>query len=285
MQDWEFWLLLVLYLAIPAVIFISRNWIKARIEQSVRSGFEAKLEALRSDLRRSEEELKSELRSKEEEITALRDGILSGRTQRQALVDKRRLEAIDGLWAAFTTLTPFTLVSRMMASINFDVAAREAHQRPNTQQLFRMISGGDQTENLAKVAQHSGRSQQPFVSPLAWAYFSAYQMVVFGAYIRAKVLEIGLEDAHKVITDEPIKDVLKTALPHYSQFIDEQPVGAYHLLLDDLEKHLIAELQKMIRGDEQDQASVEQAARIMEMVEKASAKQAEQEVGAAAPLS
>ena len=76
MQDWEFWLLLVLYLAIPAVIFISRNWIKARIEQSVRSGFEAKLEALRSDLRRSEEELKSELRSKEAQITALRDGNL-----------------------------------------------------------------------------------------------------------------------------------------------------------------------------------------------------------------
>ena len=41
----------------------------------------------------------------------------------------------------------------------------------------------------------------------------------------------------------------------------------------------------MIRGDEQDQTSVEQAARIMEMVEKASAKQAEAEVGVAAALS
>jgi DNA-binding protein Fis len=285
MQGWQFWFLLLLNVALGVLIFIGRNWIKARIEQSVRSGFEAKLEALRSDLRRSEEELKSELRSKETEITALRDGILSGRTQRQVLVDKRRLEAIDGLWAAFSTLAPFTMVSKMMGSINFDVAAREVHQNPNTQQFFRMISGGDQTENLAKMAQHSGKSQQPFVSPLAGAYFSAYQTVVVGAYIRAKVLEIGMEDAHQLITDEPIKNVLKTAMPYYSQFIDEQPVGVYHLLLDDLEKHLIAELQKMIRGDEQDQASVEQAARIMEMVEKASAKQTEQEVGAGAALS
>jgi hypothetical protein len=55
-------------------------------------------------------------------------------------------------------------------------------------------------------------------------------------------------------------------------------------LLDDLEKHLIAELQKMIRGDEQDQASIEQAARIMEMVERASAQQTEQQVEAAVPL-
>jgi DNA-binding protein Fis len=170
----------------------------------------------------------------------------------------------------------------MMGSINFDVAAREVHEHPDTQQFFRMISGEDQTENLAKLAQNSGRNHQPFVSPLAWAYFSVYQSVVLGAYLRARVLEIGLKDAHRLITDEPIKDVLKAALPHYSQFIDEQPVGAYHLLLDDLEKHLTTELQKMIRGEEQDQASVEQAAKIMEMVEKASANQAQQEAEAAA---
>jgi hypothetical protein len=47
MQDWPFWLLLLLYLAIPAAIFIGRNWIKARIEGSVRAGFEAKLEAVK----------------------------------------------------------------------------------------------------------------------------------------------------------------------------------------------------------------------------------------------
>lgn len=282
MPGWQFWLLLLLDLATGLLIFVGRNWIKARIEQSVRSGFEAKLEALRSEFRRSEEYLKSELRSKEAEIAALRDVILSGRAQREALVDKRRLEAIDGLWAAFTTLAPFTVVAKMMGSIKFDAAARGAHRNPNIQQFFRIISGGEQKENLAKIGQQSGRSHQPFVSPLAWAYFSAYQAVVLGAYIRARVLELGLEDAHKIINDEPIKDVLKAALPYYTQFVDEQRIDAYHLLLDDLEKHLIDELQKMMRGDEQDQASVEQAARIMEMVGKAYAKQAEQEAGAAA---
>jgi DNA-binding protein Fis len=281
MPSWQIWLFLLFNLIIGLLIFTGRNWIKASIEQSVRSGFEAKLEALRSEFRRSEEYLKSELRSKETEIAALRDGVLSGRAQRQALVDKRRLEAIDGLWAAFTALAPFTMVAKMMGSIKFDVAAREVHRHPNTQQFFRMISGGDQKENLAKIGQQSGRSHQPFVSPLAWAYFSAYQAVVVGAYIRAKVLEIGVEDAHKMINDEPIKDVLKTALPHYTQFIDEQRVDVYHLLLDDLEKHLIAELQKMMRGDEQDQASVEQAARIMEMVGRVDTKQTEQEAEAA----
>jgi hypothetical protein len=70
-------------------------------------------------------------------------------------------------------------------------------------------------------------------------------------------------------------------LPHYSQFIDEHGYSGFHFLLEDLEKHLIAELQKMVRGDEQDEASVEQATRIMEMVNKALAQQAEQRMGAA----
>jgi hypothetical protein len=101
--------------------------------------------------------------------------------------------------------------------------------------------------------------------------------------MRAKILEIGLKDADKLITDEPVKNVLKAALPHYSKFIDEQDASAYHLLLDDLEKLLIAELQRMLRGEDQDKASLEQAARIMEMVDKATDQQAEQRVGAAGP--
>jgi hypothetical protein len=42
MQGWQFWFLLLLNVAIGVLIFIDRNWIKAKIEQSVRSGFEAK---------------------------------------------------------------------------------------------------------------------------------------------------------------------------------------------------------------------------------------------------
>lgn len=279
-QDWQFWLLLLLYLSILATIFIGRNWIRTRIEQSVRSGFEAKLETLRSDLRRSEEELKSELRSKETQIAALRDGSLSGRIQRQALADKRRLEAIDGLWTSFITLTSLAMVAKMMASINFDAAVREAHQNANARQFFRSISDGDQTENLLKTAQNSGKSQQPFVSPLAWAYFSAYNTFINGAMLRAKVFESGLKDAHELIPDELVNGVLKTALPHYSQLIDEQPAVAYNFVLDDLEKRLVAEIQKMIRGEEEDQAGVEQAARIMDMVQKASVQQEKQETAA-----
>ena len=96
-MGWGFWLLLAIDAVIGIGIFAGRNWLKASKERSVQHRFDARLEELRADLRKSEEGLKSELRLKEGQITALRDGVLSGRAHRQALLDKRRLEAVDRL--------------------------------------------------------------------------------------------------------------------------------------------------------------------------------------------
>src|SRR6266566_8383628 len=109
-MDWGFWVLLALYLATPVGIFIGRNWLKASIEHSVQYSFDAKLETLGADFRRSEEEQKSELRQKETQLAALRDGVLTGRAQRQALLDKRRLEAVERLWATVIALAPLATV-------------------------------------------------------------------------------------------------------------------------------------------------------------------------------
>ena len=67
-------------------LLLGRRWFEAKIEKGVEHKFNEKLENFRADLR-----------NKEAEISALRDGVLSGRAQRQALLDKRRFEADDSL--------------------------------------------------------------------------------------------------------------------------------------------------------------------------------------------
>ena len=263
----EFWLLVVLYLLTPVGIFVGRNWLKASIERGVQHGFDKKLEALKSELHNNEEEFKSELRQKEAQINALRDGMLDGRAQRQVLIDKRRLEAVDGLWAGFMALAPLTMVSASMAVINFDVAAQEAPVSPNARKFFQVITG-NQEDTFKKLSQTTPKKEQPFVSPLAWAYYSAYQAIVLGAYMRAKVLEFGVDNPQKILNEEPVKNLIKAALPHYNEYIDEYGPSGYHYLLEELEKSLLTELQKMIRGEEQAAADVEQAARIMDMLDK-----------------
>jgi hypothetical protein len=140
-MGWGFWLLLAIDAVIGIGIFAGRNWLKASIERSVQHRFDARLEELRADLRKSEEGLKSELRLKEGQITALRDGVLSGRAQRQALLDKRRLEAVDRLWAAFMALAPFAGVSKFMSVFDFDVVAQDAPLNSNMRKLYYTIAG------------------------------------------------------------------------------------------------------------------------------------------------
>jgi hypothetical protein len=204
---------------------------------------------------------------KEAELTALRDGILTGRAQRQSLLDKRRLDAVERVWSAINELAPFKGVSALMASINFEAAAKETPRDPKLRQFFEMISR-TQVPDLANF-KHTARDEQPFVSPLAWAYFSAYQTIVLSSYMRAKVLELGIENPGRLLNIDHVKGVLKAALPHQSEFIDKYDPVAYHYLLDELEKSLLGELQKMLRGEDQDEAGIAHAARIMEMVKKA----------------
>jgi hypothetical protein len=89
---------LVVYIGTAVVIFVGRNWLKTRIEKGVQHHFDERLEGLRSELRKTEELLKSDLQAKETEIATLRSSVLSGSAARQALLDKRRFEAVEKVW-------------------------------------------------------------------------------------------------------------------------------------------------------------------------------------------
>lgn len=77
------WAPTIFTLFIWLVIFLCRNWLIAKIKSRVEHDFNSKLETL-----------KSELRSREAEIFTLRDAVLTGRNQRQALVDIGLLQNI-----------------------------------------------------------------------------------------------------------------------------------------------------------------------------------------------
>jgi hypothetical protein len=78
-MDWVTIAALSIYGILLIAHFVFTRWTEKRIQY----GFDAKIENLRA-----------ELRTKEAEISALREGVLSGRANRQALLDKRRLEAV-----------------------------------------------------------------------------------------------------------------------------------------------------------------------------------------------
>lgn len=273
-MEWTGWITAwIPTLLLAAGLFVARNWIKASIEKGIQSKFDSKLENLRADLRKNEEAFKSDLRSKEAEILALRDGVLSGRSNRQSLLDKRHLEAAERLWAAVIALAPYELLSASMAVFKFDAVAKRTPHEPKLRKIFEVL--GNQAPSPDKI-DNPAKNERLFVSPIAWAYFSAYQAIVMGAYMRAKALEIGIEEPGEFFNTEHVRGLLKATLPHRGEFIEKQDSAAYHHLLEELKEKLLAELKRMLEGADIDQASIARSAEIMEKVKEVVAENTEQ---------
>lgn len=249
--------------------FLARNLIKSSIEKGVQHKFDRKIETLRTDLQNSTESFKSDLRAKEKEIEGLRQGALSGLASRQALLIKRRLEAVERIWSAVIDLAPAKGVAGFMSVVKFDASAEEAARNPQFRKIFEMFG---KPYDVHKPPTDVAKYEKLFVSPLAWALFSAYQSVVIGAVLRAKILAIGVEDAPKFLNNEHIKNVLKAVLPHQAEYIDKNEPAAHYHLLEEIEQNLLSELRRMLEGADIDEKSVGQAAQIMEAVDVFEAK-------------
>ena len=104
-------------------------------------------------------------------------------------------------------------------------------------------------------------NERPFLSPLAWAYFSAYAAIVYSAFLRAKVLELGIKDASDLVDSEHVKTLVKTTLPHYEKLIDEYDIGILADLIDEIKDKLLAELRAMLEGADADEVALKRSAK------------------------
>ena len=230
-----------------AALWLSRNLIITRLTNSVRHEYDTKLENLKADLN-----------AKASQIDALRSGVLSGVTSRQAAIFQRRLSAIEQLWDVVVSLWPAKAASAWMAVVKFEAAAKEAAKNPRFREMFLMIGSID----LNNLPTNQALKTRPFVSPLAWAYYSAYQAIVFHAVARLHMLKNGI-DMVEVIDTKNVTELVKVALPHQVEYIEKYGPGAFHYLLEELENNLLSAFQLILKGEESDQDTLEKAAAII----------------------
>lgn len=242
-------------------LWLARNLIATRLTKSVEFEFNTKIEEIKTEQRNSEERLKSELRAKEAQIAALQTGALSAMASRQQSIDKRRLEAIDQLWASFMALTPARSTAIAMTSINFEVAAKEAERNPQARKVFETMSFGLDPKNLDTS---SAQRARPFLSPAVWATFSAYSTVCLHAAMRMMTLRHGW-GANVLADNNPINKLIVAVLPHYKEYLDEHGPAVYNHVLDALESKLLQDIQSMLTGTESNKEHLEQSAEILKL--------------------
>jgi hypothetical protein len=248
--------------------WLSRNLILTRLKASVQHEFDAKLVTLRADLRKGEESFKADLRSKDAQIEGLRNGALSALASRQAALDKRRLEAVEQLWAGIERLAPLKMAASMMSSFHFEKSLKLAAEDRKVREFFTALGKSFEPDKLEKTDAHKAR---PFVSEIAWALFAAYQAILYHAVVQVQMLKSGLNDS-VLLDTESVTKLTKAALPGYTAYIDQHGMSGCSYLVDTLEVELLKELRRMMRGEESDKTSIEQAAKIMKEV--ASVKEA-----------
>jgi hypothetical protein len=259
MMDFATWLSIGFNVVLAGVLLGSKKWIEVNVEKRIQHKFDEKLAAT-----------ESKLRAREAEISALREMVLSGTAQRRAVVDKRRIEAVERLWIALTRLAPLAIVSNYMVHIDFEHASKRTPHEPNLRKFFDIIANKNLVTTLDK--EQPAIHEQPFLSPLAWAYYSAYSAIVIGAYMQARLLAEGVEEPSKLLKKEPLRELLKVALPDQAEFIEGQDPAFFHFLLDELKDRLLAELKKMLDGEDSDAAAFVQARRITEKVREVEAQ-------------
>jgi hypothetical protein len=205
------WIALGLWAVLPIAFLAARKWTIASIEQSIHHRFNEKIETLKSDLR-----------AKESAISALQQAVLSGSFSRQALLDKRRLEAVERVWTTIIELQPYKNISAMMTSVKFEEIAKEVAHNPNIRGSFKVL--------LAHVPQNKPpphcAHEQPFISPVAWAYYAAYYLTIASAYGCARFLKLEPEEQpgeepSKYFTMDDVRNLLKVVLPHQSEYIEQ----------------------------------------------------------------
>jgi len=117
--------------ALAGALGLLGHTIMARLEKSIEHKFDNKLETI-----------KSEFRAKEQEIESLRGGAMSALISRQVALDKRRIEAVDQIWAAVSALAPARTISQMMSTVNYDAASKQAEYDPKIRELFKTMGAG-----------------------------------------------------------------------------------------------------------------------------------------------
>ena len=240
------------------VLYLARNLLEVRLKNSVKHDYDRKIELLKTDLRNSEESFKAELKVKESQIDALRSGALSGLVNRQAALYERRLEAVNQLWGAITSLQSAKTISLKMSAINFETAEKISADDPRVREMFEVLAKGFDANSMDTKEASLAR---PFISPLAWALFSAYASIISYAVLKIMLLQKGL--GKNLINVEAIMELVKVALPHQKNYIEEHGPDALHYLLEDLENKILSELEKILNGEESDKESVKQAALIL----------------------
>jgi hypothetical protein len=243
-----------------------RQYISQYIARSVEHKFEEQIQQLKSDLRKTEESFRSELRAKEMQLSALVQSALVSGNNRQAVLFTRRLQAVENLWAAKAQLDYFKLASALIAKLKFEEAISECRYNAEMRAFF-----DDLNKKLLAMNKNpqstSIEADRPFLDPIVWSIFAAYQSILLVAMMKLAFLANGTGNTNSIKSSHAA-GLLKVALPEYNDYIDKYGEAGHNELLEPLADKLLVAVTDLLEGKQSDAAALKKASELMRLAEK-----------------
>ena len=273
-MTWANWLpAIVSTSALAAVGWLLRVPLKKWIESAIGAVFDEKLEKVKSDFRQEEEKLSAGLRARAAEIEALRSGAFVNFASRQAELGRRRLLAIERVWAEVTELSKYRYLSTHAESLNVDAiieaTSKSAADRQKMSDFATLLLGNLADPN-AQPYEASASKERPFIPELTFALFMSYRQVVLWPYLLLQSMRL-MGDL-KLLKTGTIVDVARKALPRQGAFLDEHGVTGVPFLVEELETAVLASLREALEQKDADEAALTQAKAINEAVNASAAR-------------
>ncbi len=231
-------------------LWLSRNLIKEFLTNAIKHDYDVKFE-----------ELKSEMKEKETEIALLRSGAMDGITDKQSRLYKYQIKAVKELWNEVALLGKAKNISTMMSNLPFEMLYPLTEKDEKIRTVFKSMGSGFDINNYNM---NDSIKIRPFISPLAWSYFKAYQSIILNDVMKLKILELGIGGEIFNKTNEHLLNLVKVALPEYNDYIDKNINKSLYYLLDAIEDKLMDEINNILKGIENDQEVLQRAALILE---------------------
>lgn len=236
--------------AFALVVWLARNLIANRLTKSVQHEFDVKLAAIQSTLR-----------EREAELSAVRQTVLSAMASNQGILDKRRFEAVDHLWEGFLSVRKLLWAVHVLSVLKVDVISQEV-KNPNVQAFLEVITKPLDSTVLTGEAVWNAQKSQPWVSPMAWALYAAYSVIIQYAYLTLFGLKNRLPNPQRYMSRDKIIEMLRTALPDFKIDWDQLSDVVLPNVIEALEMKLLKEIQDFISGRQADADTLDRARRI-----------------------
>jgi hypothetical protein len=229
------------------------------------------LDASKHVLQRELEQLKGDIKSRDEQIASVRSIALSGLATRTEVLTKRRLQAVEVIWASILEYKRYRPLVEMTRAIKM----KEAMEGAATQ-----TSDGERVRTFAKTLVEMNKigslkfearpdREQIYVSPDVWARFSVYRSVMTLPVTKIFAMQQGVRSDF-IKSQKPLLAAAKSVLPHMSEFIDEHGEEGLSYLHDLFEEEVLKAIVAGFSDAQPDANSVKQAVSIIQNVNRAS---------------